>query len=128
MSFSFRGIFSTGDSLKKQVLFYTIVPMIVGICLLSYFSITGITTAGESRIRAYSEELTARKTGVHVDDIDALMITEKQKASREARAVIVKTVVASCAIIIAYFFFVAKHNGDRYIQGKFFRNIIVICD
>ena len=45
-------------------------------------------------------------TGVYVDDIDALMITEKQKVSREARAVIVKTVVGSLAIILAYFFFV----------------------
>ena len=59
MSFSFRGILGTGDSLKKQVLFYTIVPMIVGICLLSYFSITGITTAGESRIRARPQTQTA---------------------------------------------------------------------
>jgi methyl-accepting chemotaxis protein len=105
MNFSFRSIFS-GDSLKKQVLFYTIVPMVVGISLLSYFSISSIISGCESRIKTYGEELTARKTGVNVDNIDALMITEKQKASREARTVIVKTVVASCAIIIAYFFFV----------------------
>ncbi|MFZ2197291.1 MAG: methyl-accepting chemotaxis protein [Thermodesulfovibrionales bacterium] len=106
MNFSFRSIFSAGDSLKKQVLFYTIVPMVVGIFLLSYFSISSIISGCESRIKTYGEELTARKTGVNVDNIDALMITEKQKASREARTVIVKTVVASCAIIIAYFFFV----------------------
>ena len=61
MSFSFRRIFGTGDSLKKQVLFYTIVPMMVGIFLLSYFSISSIITEGESRIKAYREELIARK-------------------------------------------------------------------
>jgi len=106
MNFSFRRIFSIGDSLKKQVLFYTILPMMVGIFLLSYFSISGIITAGESRIRTYREELTARKAGVQVGDIDALLTTEKQRVDMEARSVLVKTATASCAIIIAYFFFV----------------------
>jgi methyl-accepting chemotaxis protein len=106
MIFSFRGIFGAGGSLKKQVLFYTIVPMLVGIFLLSYFSISSFIAVGESRIKAYSDELTARKTGVNAGDIDALMLAEKQRVSREAKSVIVRTAIASCAIIIAYFFFV----------------------
>ena len=61
MNFSFGRIFGIGKSLKKQVLFFTIVPMVIGISFFAYFTISSIVAEGESRVKAYKEELIARK-------------------------------------------------------------------
>ena len=48
-------------SLKSQILFFSIVPMIIGVVFFSYLTTTTFTANGEARLKEYREELMSRK-------------------------------------------------------------------
>jgi len=101
MNFALERIFGIGKSLKKQVLFFTMVPMVIGISFFAYFTISSIIGAGESHIRAYRAE-----AEVYAADPDAILARENFRVGQEIRTVIAKAVIGSLVIIALYFFFV----------------------
>ncbi len=48
-------------SLKSQILFFSIVPMFIGIVVFSYLTTTTFVSKGEARLKEYREELMSRK-------------------------------------------------------------------
>lgn len=109
MNFFLGRIFGIEKSLKKQILFYTMVPMVIGISLFAYFTISSIVAEGENSIKAY------RDGTVHKDDTGAILARERDRVDRAASAVIMKAVFGSLAIILTYFFFV-NFFIDKYLS------------
>ena len=57
MGFSFKEAFNINTSLRKQVLLFSVVPMLVVFCIVTIFSVTTIISMGKERIKAYRNEI-----------------------------------------------------------------------
>lgn len=87
MSRRWNAMLNIDHSLKKQVLFFTIVPMAIVLALYLANTVYSITSQGEVRTREYREELIARKKEGLRNSIDMLFSNIEGKSPEQVIAI-----------------------------------------
>jgi methyl-accepting chemotaxis protein len=107
----FRRIFDIRESLKSQILFFAIVPIIVISSIHVYLAISEIKANNELWITAYKE---LQSEDIRSGDINVKAAGETEKAKKEISRFVVKNITVS-ALILAIAIFFIKHYSDKFI-------------
>ncbi|BCB95191.1 hypothetical protein JZK55_01130 [Dissulfurispira thermophila] len=107
-----RQMFDIRESLKSQILFFVIVPIIVISIVHAYLTISEIKTNNEMWVTAFKE---FQSENIRSVDINAKALVQTEKAKKEISHFIVKHLIISTLILVIAVFFI-KHYSDKFIS------------
>jgi methyl-accepting chemotaxis protein len=107
----FRRVFNIRESLKLQILFFAIVPIIVISSMHVYMAISEMKANNELWIAAYKKALAK---DIRSEDINIKTAEKTEKAKKEISRFVVKHITISVLILAIAIFFI-KHYSNKFI-------------